>query len=80
MAEINQKPDQRIEVDSDLIAMFLRMSPEERILSNDNSIRMILDLRNAFKKRETFLCEGFYYNVKQRSRQICTRVREKEGK
>jgi len=80
VAEINQKPDQRIEVDSDLIAMFLRMSPEERILSNDNSIRMILDLRNAFKKRETFLCEGFYYNVKQRSRQICTRVREKEGK
>ena len=29
------------------------MSPEERILTNDNSIRTILDLRNALKKRET---------------------------
>ena len=53
MTEIDQKPDQRIEVDRDLITMFLRMSPEERILTNDNSIRAILDLRNAFEKRET---------------------------
>ena len=53
MTEIDKKPDQRIEVDRDLIRMFLKMSPEERIQTNDNSIRAILDLRDAFKKRES---------------------------
>ena len=53
MTEIDKKPDQRIGVDRDLIRMFLKMSPEERIQTNDNSIRAILDLRDAFKKRES---------------------------
>ena len=52
MTEIDTKPDQRYEVDRDLVTMFLRMSPEERIQTNDNSIRAILDLRDAFKKKE----------------------------
>jgi len=53
MTEIDKKPDQRIGVDRDLIRMFLKMSPEERIQTNDNSNRAILDLRDAFKKRES---------------------------
>ena len=53
MPETNTKPNQRIAVDPELITMALRMSPEERILTNDNSIRAILDLRNAFEKNET---------------------------
>ena len=53
MTENDPKTDQQIEVDRDLIAMFLRMSPEERILTNDNSIRAIMDLRNAFREKET---------------------------
>lgn len=39
-------------VDATLIAMFLQMSPEERILSNDNAINAILELRNAFVRRK----------------------------
>jgi hypothetical protein len=36
-------------VDEGLVAMFLKMSPEERLKSNDNAVRAILELRNAFK-------------------------------
>ena len=53
MTEIDKKQNRRIEVDRNLVTMFLRMSPEERILTNDNSIRAILDLRNAFQKKES---------------------------
>lgn len=53
MTEIDKKQNRRFEVDRDLVTMFLRMSPEERILTNDNSIRAILDLRNAFQKKES---------------------------
>jgi hypothetical protein len=53
VTESDSKPDQRTEVDSDLVTMFLKMSPEERIQTNDNSIRAILDLRDAFKKKES---------------------------
>jgi hypothetical protein len=30
-----------------LVAMFLRMSQEERLRANDNAVRAILELRNA---------------------------------
>ncbi len=40
-------------VDKGLVAMFLRMSPDERLLANDNMIRTILELRNAYKQRKT---------------------------
>jgi len=36
-------------VDEGLVAMFLKMSPEERLKSNDNAVRAILELRNAYK-------------------------------
>jgi hypothetical protein len=37
-------------IDKDLISMFLKMTPEDRLITNDNTIRTILDLRNGFKK------------------------------
>ena len=32
--------------------MFLRMSAEERLLANDNALRTILELRDAFRKQK----------------------------
>jgi hypothetical protein len=39
-------------VDKGLVAMFLRMSPEERLRANDNAVRTILELRNAYQQRK----------------------------
>jgi hypothetical protein len=39
-------------VDKGLVAMFLRMSPEERLGANDNAIRAILELRHAFQQQK----------------------------
>jgi hypothetical protein len=39
-------------VDCGLVAMFLKMNPEERIMSNDNSLRAILELRDDFDQRK----------------------------
>ena len=39
-------------VDRGLFTMFLKMSPEERLLANDNAVRAILELRNGFKKQK----------------------------
>jgi hypothetical protein len=39
-------------VDKELIAMFLKMSIEERLLANDNAVMTILELRDAFRQRE----------------------------
>lgn len=36
-------------VDKGLVAMFLKMSPEERLRANDNAVRTILELRNAYE-------------------------------
>jgi len=40
-------------VDKGLIAMFLRMSPEERLRANDNAFRTILELRDAYRRQKT---------------------------
>lgn len=40
-------------VDTGLVAMFLRMSPEERLRANDNAVRVILELRNAYQLQKT---------------------------
>ena len=37
-------------VDKGLVAMFLKMSPEERLLANDNAARTIQELRDAYKQ------------------------------
>ena len=39
-------------VDKGLVTMFLKMSPEERLLSNDNAARTILELRNAYQQQK----------------------------
>ena len=38
-------------VDKELIKMFLKMTPEERLCANDNTIRTLTELRNVFKKQ-----------------------------
>jgi len=40
-------------VDKGLIAMFLRMSPEERLRANDDAVRTILELRDAYRRQKT---------------------------
>ena len=40
-------------VDKGLVAMFLKLSPEERLKSNDNAVRTILELRNAFQQQQS---------------------------
>ncbi len=40
-------------VDKGLVAMFLRMSPEERLQANDNALRTILELRYAYRQWRT---------------------------
>ena len=39
-------------VDKGLVAMFLRMSPEERLRANDNAIRTILELRRGLRQQQ----------------------------
>ena len=37
--------------DKGLIQIFLKMTPEKRIRTNDNAIKAMLELRNAFKQK-----------------------------
>jgi len=46
--EIDDQPG----VDKGLVAMFLRMSPEERLQANDNAFRTILELRDAYRQQK----------------------------
>ena len=39
-------------VDKGLVAMFLKMSPEERLRANDNAFRTILELRAAYRQKK----------------------------
>jgi hypothetical protein len=39
-------------VDKGLVAMFLRMSPEERLWANDDAFRTILELKDAYRRRK----------------------------
>jgi hypothetical protein len=48
-----KKSDKPYGVDKGLVAMFLRMSPEERLRANDNALRAILELRHAYRQRRT---------------------------
>lgn len=50
MHEPEGDPDRRIEVDRQLIRLFLEMNPEQRLATNDNAIRTIEELRDAYKK------------------------------
>ena len=44
-------------VDKTLVAMFLNMSPEERLRANDNAARTILELRNAYQQKKIYRCK-----------------------
>ena len=39
-------------VDKGLVAMFLKMSPEERLRANDDAFRTILELRDAYRRQK----------------------------
>jgi hypothetical protein len=39
-------------VDQGLVAMYLKMSPEERLQANDNAARTIQELRDAYKQQK----------------------------
>jgi hypothetical protein len=41
-----------LSVDKGLVAMFLKMSPEERLQANDNTARTIQELRNAYRQQK----------------------------
>lgn len=45
-------------VDKGLVAMFLRMSVEERIQANDNAVQTILELRDAYKRKKRIKSES----------------------
>ena len=45
------KTEKQSGVDKGLVAMFLRMSPEERLRANENALRTILELRHAYRQR-----------------------------
>jgi hypothetical protein len=47
------KIDNQSGVDRSLVALFLRMLPEERLQANDNAFRTILELRDAYRRQET---------------------------
>lgn len=46
------KDDQFNSVDVSMIRMFLQMTPEARILSNEQAALTILELRNAIAKQK----------------------------
>ena len=48
----NKQKNHRLGVDKGLIKMFLELTPEERLKSNDNAIRALVELRNVFKKQK----------------------------
>ena len=41
-------------VDKSLVAMFLKMSPEERLQMNENLAGTILELKNAYKQQKNY--------------------------
>lgn len=47
------KPKDLLDVDKSLVAMFLKMSIEDRLRANDNAVWTILELRNAYKQQKT---------------------------
>ena len=42
--------NRRIGVDTDLIRLFLELTPEQRLAANDNAVRAVEELRNGFRK------------------------------
>lgn len=53
MTETPTKTGDSSTVDKGLVAMFLKMTLEERLKANDNAVRAIMELRNAYQRRKT---------------------------
>lgn len=51
MMSNNKTSNDSSSVDKGLVAMVLRMSPEERLQANDNAASAILELRNAHNRQ-----------------------------
>ncbi len=47
--------DDRSGVDKGLVAMFIKMSSEERLRANDDAFRTILELRDAYRRHKARL-------------------------
>ena len=52
MVKVTKNKD-NLGVDKSLVAMFLKMSPEERLKSNDNAVRTILELRDGYQQQRS---------------------------
>ena len=49
---VGDKNSESYQIDRGLVAMFLKLSPEERLRANDNAARTILELRNAYRQQK----------------------------
>ena len=50
MAKNIQNEDSDV-VDKSLVTMFVKMSIEERLRANDNAVRTLMELRNAYQRK-----------------------------
>jgi hypothetical protein len=46
-----KEPDNSSIVDKSLVAMFLKITPEERLRANDYAVRSALELRNVYQQQ-----------------------------
>ena len=61
-------------VDKSLVALFVKMSAEERLQMNDNSVGTILELRNAYNQQK------FYrHRTNLNTRRNITSIERKDG-
>ncbi|MFP4031193.1 MAG: hypothetical protein ACLFRG_15965 [Desulfococcaceae bacterium] len=51
MEKQSHEPDTSL-VDKSLVAMFLKLTPEERLRANDNAVRAILEMRESYRKTQ----------------------------
>lgn len=58
-------------VDKGLVTMFLKMSPEERLLANDNAARTIQELRDAYKQGRNADRYGFKRRTRGTDKSRC---------
>ena len=52
------KNSESYQIDKGLVAMFLKLSPEQRLRANDNAARTILELRNAYQQQKINRCRS----------------------
>ena len=55
---VGVKNSESYQVDRGLVAMFLKLSPEERLRANDNAACAILELRNAYQQQRINRCRS----------------------